>query len=246
MFDFRRCTALLPVVALIVGCTASEGQSPDAASGGAASNTPDAASIVQAFFELATDETLTMHVTYDGSTEIIPEDGSDAETVGVSGEMDAAGEDFAGNVVIEAQSERLEVEVARVDGQAYSRPAGGEWQAVDDDGAQPVNPFVALEDENELEYVGETDFDGQAVHHLRTETWLGDDPAAMESDTLTDVELVSHSFDIYVTDDGTPVGGELTADLSASVNGEPASVTNAYRYTFTDVGEPVSIERPID
>lgn len=200
--------------------------------------------VVQAFFTYATDDTLTMHVTYDGTTEILADDGSASQAFRVNGEMDAEGKDFAGTVSITSDGQPIDAEVVRVDGTSYVRPAGGAWQAVDDAGSQPVNPFVLLESAAELEYIGEATWQGQTLHQLRTAKWLGDAPASMESETLTDVMLVDHTFDIFVTAQGVPIGGELTAELGGSVSGRPATITNSYVYTFTDVGEAVTIQAP--
>lgn len=206
---------------------------------------PPGEQVVDAFYSYATNDALTMNVIYDGTTEIIADDGSGSETFRIRGEMDAAGSDFGGSISIGSDDESNNVEVIRVGDESYVRPNGGAWQAVDDDGSQPVNPFVALESAAEVEYIGEAEWQGQAVHQLLTAKWLGDDPASMESETLTDVELVEHTFDIFATADGVPVGGELTAELRGSVNGAPATITNAYTYTFEDVGEPVTIQAPI-
>ena len=201
--------------------------------------------VVEAFFSYASDDALTMNVVYDGTTEIVADDRSARETFRITGEMDAAGRDFAGTISISSEDESRTVEVVRVGDESYVRPENGAWQVVDDEGSQPVNPFAGLESAAEVEYIGEAEWQGQSMYQLRTSKWLGDDPASMESATLTDVELISHSFDIFVTADGVPVGGELTAELTGSVNGTPATITNSYTYTFEDVGDPVTIEAPV-
>lgn len=233
----RRPVTLLCMAAIPFVLTACTSEDPALSPGGDM--------IVQAFLAYASDEDLTMHVTYEGSTAIRADDGSVSETFTVTGEMDADGDDFAGSISIVSDGGATRAEVVRVDGVSYVRPESGVWQIVEDDGSQPVNPFAELESNAEVEYVGETEWRDQTLHHLRTDKWLGDDPASMESETLTDVALMDHGFDIFVTDAGVPAGGELTAELAASVNGRAATITNSYVYTFDKVGQGVTIEAPL-
>ena len=228
----------LLAASLVMGVAAcSTPQDPD-------DESANGAAIVAAFLETATQEDLTFHVVVDGSIDVAAIESDEEETVDIGAEMDVSGDDSVGEVTFDIGVE-LTVDVLIVDGEGYTEGLDGEgWEPVPDFEAQaqaPVNPFVRLEDEDDVEYVEQTE-DG--LHHLRTEVWMGADPESLEAQGWEDVEFVEQSSDIYVTDDGTPVRMEFVGDATGVYQGEDAEVHFDVDYEFTDVGEPVEIPEP--
>ena len=153
---------------------------------------------------------------------------------------DVVGENFDGQVQVRGEAP---TEVMFVDGTAYGRQAGGEWISIPDYvQTQPLNPFSLL-DESDLEYVGPDEIDGQMLHQLRTEKWIGD---VLEAPGLKNLELESTVFDIFVDDGGLPVWAELVFTITGeTVVGLDARISYDAWYGFTNVGDDITIEPPI-
>lgn len=203
----------------------------------------DGDAIVAAFLETARQEDLTFHVLIDGTIDVTAQDSDEAESVEIGADLDVSGDDSVGEVTFDIGLE-ITVPVLIVDGEGYTEGPDGEWEAVQDFEAQaqaPVNPFVRLEGEEDVEYVGPAD-DG--LHHLRTDVWMGADLETLEAQGWEDVEFIEQSSDIYVTADGTPVRMEFTGDATGLYEGEDANVHFDVEYEFSDVGDPVEIPEP--
>jgi hypothetical protein len=94
----------------------------------------------------------------------------------------------------------------------------------------------------DLTYQGEVDRGGTVLHQLRTTRWIGDEIVLA---TVPDAALESSVFDIYTGADGIPVEAELTfVIVGTTTAGDAARFEYLVSYTFSDVGEAVTIEAP--
>jgi hypothetical protein len=150
-----------------------------------------------------------------------------------------AGENFDGVVIL---PEYPRVRVRFVDGVAYGKARGVDWQTSPDfEQQQTLNPFTLL-GAHDLQYVGRTRRGGRAVHHLHTDKWIGGDLA---STGLEHVDLQSSPFEIYVSNDGIPIEAVLTATLFATAGGQRGQLEYTVTYKFSNVGKRVRIVAPI-
>ena len=231
-----RALLLGSLVLMAAACTTPQDREEETPEG-------DGDAIVAAFLETARQEDLTFHVVIDGTIDVTARDSDEEESVEIGAELDVSGDDSVGEVTFDIGVE-FSVDVLIVDGEGYTEGPDGEWEAVENFEAQaqaPVNPFVRLEGEGDVEYVGPA---GDGLHQLRTDVWMGADVETLEAQGWEDVEFTEHSTDIFVTDDGTPVRMEFMGDATGVYEGEDADVHFDVDYEFSDVGEPVDIPEP--
>ena len=167
--------------------------------------------------------------------------GAQEVQIGLEVEGDISGQDFTGHVSGSTLGKGVDVGIIFVDGVAYN-DAGGSWAVVDDfQQAQPLNPFSRL-NPSDLSYGGSVIRDGQTLHRLQTETWIGE--AVENVEGIPDAQLEGSTFDIFVGDDGVPVEARLVFAIVGTYNGIPTRIDYTVDYVFTNVGVPVTIEAP--
>ncbi len=239
-----RASALLAAV-LVAACGTGGGETP-AAPAAAGSPSPSGEAIVRSFLSRFASKSVPFHVKFDGTVTVRPTGGRAAETVGMSGGLDARGSDAAGTITLELPGAKpTEVGVVIVGGKAYARPPGGDWQR--NPGfrqTQPINPFMKLRGAKDLQYVGVESRGGAELHHLRTTKWIGDDPANAAGAGLKGAKVKSSTFDIFTESDGTPVEAELKFVVAGKSGGTAVEAEGDIGYEFSNVGKPVKIKPP--
>ena len=249
--------ALTILAVLVAGCTSGGGgtggpTSPPAASPAAttpaasptvaASSSPTAAAggeqVVAAFMEVANDEDQTFHLDIDAEIAV-----ARTRTL-LEGEMDVAGDDYQLTMVLNVGGRSIEISNVKVGEDNWARLGRGEWQKTRAQAeAQNVNPFAEL-DEGDIEYVGTETRNGQQLHRLRLTKAVPLDPKTLGGGALTDVDIESTSFDVFVEEDGTPVTATFDLTGSGRANRQTVPIELEADYTFSGVGSDIVIEPP--
>lgn len=172
--------------------------------------------------------------------------GSESQPLLIVMDGDISHQNFAGNMSMQTAGLTIEADIVVIDDIAYVRPARGEWQPGEEFAqTQPLNPFTSqLADA--FTYQGLAVVDGQTLHDLHTETWIGGNIKKVGRQAgLKRPRLESSVFDIYVGDDGLPVTSLLEFTVTGLYFGVPARFEYSVIYDFSAIGEPVTIEVPI-
>ena len=200
--------------------------------------------IVAAFVETAVRDDATFHVRMTASMQFT--EAAQSAVMEVNADLDASGADWSGRYSVEINGVPVDADMVVKDEVGYVRRVGHtEWQEIRDDPAagQPINPFLALGGSEDVEYVGAETRDGVTLHHLRIAKWIGDDLDAIQG--LSNVEVLSNSFDVSVTDAGVPVSGTHLATLAGDAEGRRMTANMSADYEFSDWGKPKTIEPPL-
>ena len=245
----RMITAALAVAlgALLAACSSSSPSPSSASPEPTIEATPeptdaDSEAIIDAFLAVVDDPALTMHVLADGKVTV--SGGGQQQTLTIEMAMDVSGEDGVGEASLDLGPSNLAFEMLLVDGRAYIDD-NGKWTRLPDyEQTTPLNPFVNFSSPDEIEYVGAEERDGQPVHRLRSELWVGADLATLEDQGWRYAELVQNQTLILVDDSGAPVLMEFTAALEGTYQRTDASMDFDVSYEFSDVGDPVDIPKP--
>jgi hypothetical protein len=240
----RTLLTLTAVAALVAACTSS---SPSPAASATPEPTPeptetDTAAIIAAFLEIVGDPNLTMHVVADGTVTVFG--GGQQQKLTIEMAMDVSGEDGVGDASLDLGPSNLAFDMLLVDGRAYI-DNNGEWTPLPDyEQSTPLNPFVNFSGPDDLEYVGPEQRDGQQVHRLTSDLWVGADVSTLEDQGWRNPELLGNETEILVGDSGAPVLMAFTGSMSGRFQGTDASIDYDVSYEFSDVGEPVDIPEP--
>ncbi len=165
-----------------------------------------------------------------------------SRTVDMAMDIDAIGADMAGTMRMVSGSRRYDIDVVILDDREYARIDDGTWLEVPDAGAVE-NPWTTIPLEL-LEWQGIELIGGVPNHHLSIDDPSVANIANMESATITDVEIDSGRFDLYVTDDGLPTKARFAIRGSAIAGGVRTEIELDGVYLFSDIGTPVEIEAP--
>jgi len=202
----------------------------------------DTAAIIAAFLELVGDPGLTMHVVADGTVTAFG--GGQEQEVILQMAMDVSGEDGVGEATLDTGPSNVTFEMLILDGRAYVEDNGNWTRLPDYEQTTPLNPFVTLTRPEDVEYVAAEERDGESVHRLTTDLWIGADLSVMEDAGWRSVELGATETVIVVDDAGAPISMDFTGSMSGTFQRTPASVEFDVSYEFSDVGDPVNIPEP--
>ena len=162
-------------------------------------------------------------------------------------DMDMAGDVAPPNeradIIIRASGASVAMELVLVDGVAYAQLANRPWQILPTE-TSSANPLLALDIEG-LEPMGTVNVAGQRTHHFRVSDPSLVDPALISASSITDVEISTLSYDIYVTDNGEPLAAIMEFSGSGVAEGELQDLNARIRYDFSKFGEPIVIEKPV-
>jgi archaellum component FlaG (FlaF/FlaG flagellin family) len=232
---------LVVAIAALNGACSSSSPSPASATPEPTAGT-DSAAIIAAFLDIVDDPDLTMHVVADGTVTVFG--GGQEQALTIQMEMDVSGEDGVGEASLDLGPSNIDFEMLLVDGRAYI-DNNGEWTPLPDyEQTTPLNPFVNFSGPDDVEYLGAERRDGQQVHRLTSELWVGADLATLEDQGWRNAELVRNQTAILVDDSGAPVLMEFTAKMTGSYQRTQASMDFDVSYEFSDVGDPVDIPEP--
>jgi hypothetical protein len=162
-------------------------------------------------------------------------------------DMDMAGDVAPPNeradIIIRASGASVAMEIVLVDGVAYAQLANRPWQILPTE-TSSANPLLALDIEG-LEPMGTVNVAGQRTHHFRVSDPSLVDPSLISASSITDVEISTLSYDIYVTDNGEPLAAIMEFSGSGVAEGELQDLNARIRYDFSKFGEPIVIEKPV-
>jgi hypothetical protein len=199
----------------------------------------EAAAVIAAFVKEFAQKQPPFHLDMDGDLTILG--GPQRATSSVSATGDIAGEDFDGDVDLPGLDT---AHVRFVDGVAYARTDVSIWVSFPDfKQTQPLNPFSQL-DAGDVAYVGQTRRDGRDLHQLSTTKWVG---GPLEGDGLSNLQLLSSRFDMFLTPQGLPIDAILDFSISGRYAGYASQVQIDYHveYRFSRIGKPVDIVAPL-
>ena len=158
--------------------------------------------------------------------------------------MDVAGDDYSGTISAKGSGVKS-AKVIRVDPFTWTKIGAKPWLPVlTNDPAQRSLPFLYLDNQAALAYVGPVERDGQQVHLLRsTDAYQ---PYVSGLLNLPTFEFAKDlvKLEVYVTDDGAPVAAEFVCEAGGKqANGKPVFRGTAERL-FTKVGAEYTIVAP--
>jgi hypothetical protein len=156
---------------------------------------------------------------------------------------DVAPPDEKAEVIIRAEGASIAMEIVLVDGVAYAQIANRPWQVVPTE-VGSANPLLALDVEG-LEPMGTVNVAGTRTHHFRVSDPTLVDPSLISASSITEVEISTLSYDIYITDNGAPLAAIMEFSGSGVAEGELQDLTARIRYDFSGFGEPIVIQKPV-
>lgn len=206
--------------------------------------TPVSGDVVMAGFVDFLEEQPDFHLICTAGADIYAGDSSDSLFIVLDG--DISGDDFAGYFSMQTTGVTVEADMVVLGDLVYVRLARGDWTPGEEFAqTQPLNPFTSdLADD--FAYVGPATIEGQALHNLYTETWIGGDIKEIGRQSgLRRPRLESSLFNILVDDDGLPVTSLLEFVVTGRYTGVPVRFEYQVIYDFSQIGEPVVIEAPV-
>jgi hypothetical protein len=155
----------------------------------------------------------------------------------------ARGANFSGDLHFELFEFDEMANFVIVEGATWMLDPDRGWRRAPDelDPLQPLNPFVGgVESFEHLRTIPRGDV---RVHILRTTEWTG----AEFIGPFRNLRIASTVLDVYVTDDGVPFEGHIDYVAVGRAFGiDDNFLAVRINYTFGDVGEPVTIEEPVE
>ena len=154
---------------------------------------------------------------------------------------DISGDDFDGELVVMGQDRVL---VRIVDGVAYGRPHGSEWEQIPDyRQTEPINPIPVLGPED-VTYLGENERNGRHVYELEIDKWPGGE---LQAPGMTNVKLLDFKIKVYVNNRGIPVEAVMDFAISGIAAGyaTPFEIDYHVDYKVSQFGKDVTIRAPL-
>jgi hypothetical protein len=242
-----RLYVLLAVATLVfaMGCgsgapspasSASATPSPAASPAASDSGDPDAGAAVDAFLAfIQTDQTF--HLTADMNLTVADK----VVTMYLVDDVGKAAE--KGTIDIRGAGVSLHLEVIAVGGTLFIRAANRGWQSVDI-GSGAANPLAGLRSDD-LVPVDRVNVAGTITQHLHVADAREQiDARAISGNTITDLDLDSATFDVYVIEDGTPLTAIYEFAGRGTFAGVAAPIKAKIRYDFSKFGQEVTITAP--
>ena len=199
---------------------------------------PDSAAAVDAFLAFIQTQQ-TFHLTADMNLSVKDK----VVTMYVIDDIGKAAE--KGTIDVRGAGVSIHLEVIAVGGTLYIRlPPNGGWQSIEiRSGA--ANPLAGLRSDD-LVAVDLVNVAGTITHHLHVADASDEiDARAISGNTLTDLNLDSATFDVYVTDDGVPLTAIYEFAGKGTFAGVKAPIKAKIRYDFSKFGQDVTIAAPV-
>jgi hypothetical protein len=234
--DRHRLALLLLAAALAASCRVMPGSSPTGTQPAGSPPQSPAADAAEAFLDAFTVDPPPYRVTLE------------VEIGGVSEgsaliEAEVRGADYRASVHVALGGlPPRDSEIVFVDGTGYLREAGDDqWVVVPGyRSTPPLNPFLVLAPSDYADAGPDPERGG--VRHLSSARWVEADATLGYEDG--GVEGVR--FDVWVDGNGRPVEATLGFAVSGTDHsGQAVELTYSARYTFRDVGAPVTIQPPV-
>lgn len=186
---------------------------------------------LDAFVALASDPELSLRIDQVGSFD------NAGSTADFAYAIDISGSDFAAVMTLAGQT----TEVRAMSGYGYIKQGDAGWLTTEIDGATVLditNPWQYLGDVEKLRFVSRAPTRPEAFQ------FANGAPIDYQTGAMRRNNLVGKitELNFVVLPDGTPV--ELTF-AAASPDGHEGTVTITSRITFSKVGEPITIEKPL-
>jgi hypothetical protein len=248
----RRATRRTPptlvgvTVGLVAACAGGAG-APDV---GRQVIAPASAEAVEAaFLDRASDPSTTFRVRSIVRIEVA---GLTADsTIVITSDLHVRGEDATGTMTVTgSDGSSTSAQLVEVDGQAWTRFDGGDWDGPTPIGSTAVgqpNPLVSLT-ADDVAYTGPTSQLAPGLHRL--DASASEPPAlAQLTGEIAGASLTAFDRDIVVRTDGTPVAARTSLTLYGEVERggalEPVTVMVTISTRFSDWGAPVEIAAPV-
>lgn len=155
----------------------------------------------------------------------------------------ARGADFAGELRLEFFDLDETIDLVIVDGAIWVLDPARGWRKAPDelDFVQPINPLAG--GVGSLEHLRSLPRGAQTVHILRSTEWTGPE----FSGAMRNLRIASSVLDVYVTDAGVPLDGHIDYVAVGRAFGiDDNFLAVRINYTFSEMGEPVTIEEPVE
>ena len=235
------CSSAPPAASqpVIASASPSPGASATAdASSGSPGADPDSAAAIDAFLAFIQTQQ-TFHLTADMNLTVADK----VVTMYLVDDIGKAAE--KGTIDVRGAGVSVHLEVIVIGGTLYLRaPPNGGWQSVEI-GSGAANPLAGLRSDD-LVAVDRVNVAGTITQHLHVADATGDiDARAISGNTLTDLDLDSATFDVYVTDDGMPLTAIYEFAGKGTFAGVKAPIKAKIRYDFSKFGQDVTIVAPV-
>ena len=191
---------------------------------------------VLAVVEAFRSQPLVVHVVY--SATLTSSQGSKSVKSTVAMTLDLSGKELKSLFVVKSGGKTTQSELVVVGKTAYARSTGSGWRkaprnGVEKDISDTIKGMRLIDDPRDLKYVGvETVGDGQ-LHHLTA-------ARAIPYRTSNGASGQYDAFDIWITEDGTPV--LVKATYTAKLGSITTKGTTQFR--FSQFGGPIKIVAP--
>jgi hypothetical protein len=162
----------------------------------------------------------------------------------VSGTVNAAGDDAAGEITIsERGARRITVQVVDIGGRGFARGPGESWRhASRAEVNTPTFLFQKIR-ADKLDDLGLRWKQNRQLYLFRAREWPGPDLIGTLPRGST-AAITRRSYEIYVTDLGVPVYVHAEMDVDATQEGQRAAIQLVVSYEISRFSKPVRIVAP--